>query len=391
MNKYLIFFFIFLPFWVQAEQPMFISLAELSDTAHTIVVCKYLEPGPDSPFGGASEYHLDVIKSLRGEVEAGPFTVKRGNGMADILPGTLCIAFMSGDMEWSWVGIPRNTAQPWEGVWDLSGFYDFNAYLVGPSMLTLGQLKRYLDGEPLAYQLQGPLAFFDPVSGELKDSDYQLSFTWKPESQEAWEFKSDLPLVDFDQPESAWISNGFEPDFSARFQSSQGGRAMEIYGMIRSLDGQTGVMKTCFWLYSPKLYTEEMLLPFLKDYTCRHPWYEIEIDLEDGRTWILEWDKEYGNIGDLVLENGRRIELNTADGEGLWVKAGKDSNFWKIEAQSNLKKDQGFILAGTDGAFIQSLLLGEMNGKWSREKNGIVSDSGKCKWKLKKTHWTRYR
>ncbi|MEM7036166.1 MAG: hypothetical protein AAF570_04230 [Bacteroidota bacterium] len=390
MKKYLILMvaMIGLGQFVNAMPPMHISFEELCERAPRVVVAKF-KGGHDAAEKIAVNFDLFVIKTLKGPELVGKTTVQRLEGTPDLEVGALCVAFLTEDNEFGWVAEPRDKVNPFKGIWDLRGFYDFNAYLVSPSVMSFSQIKEGIHGRMKGYNLEGALAFFDPASNSVQPSEHRFQFSVDPGSEGGWKMETKVPMNDLVEIEQAGMSAGFGADFSVRLTSNVDVRSLEIYGNVVAFDPETEVFSMQFWMPNPSIYRKQDLLPFLKDPAIAFPWYELELVLEDGRKWTFELNKEYGRIGTVEKEDGVRYGLGMMQDNPLLLQisgsGGKE--YW---VRGDDLKAMGLEYTGSDGALFQRLMLSGMPCEVWGDRAGEKFDETKGTMRLRAVHFRKF-
>jgi hypothetical protein len=371
-----------------SAEPMYISLSELRDAAPNVVMATFKGVlDPNSPIWGGTIFQLEITQVIKGSLQTGLLTVNRGSGAPDLKEGAQVIAFLTKDLEFSWVGERRHFQQdPQADFWDLRGFYDYNAYLVGPSTLTYPGLRDYfVDGKPLTCQYQGALHFFDPATGKTQASAYTFSF--RIDEGGKLRMEHDIPLQDFAQKEpEVRLSSGFGADLTAEFNSSISGRRMEVYGQVTSIDPQTGALGCMFWIPEPGILTEKMLLDFMADPKIYHPWYEMKVTLENGQAWTIHYGKEYGRIGYVEGTPWGREEFGEISDEPITFRTGHI----RIVTDRDRNDKLGLTSMGTDGSVIQNLMMRPFECNVYLEGDGGQKLYSKARMELVKVNYSKY-
>ena len=159
-----------------AAEPMTTTLAKMVQRSRQIVVARYL--GPESPKAIGS-YRLEVLEVLKGAPTwTGLRIVGRAHGRPTVKLNARCVAFIDEQGRFHWAASPRAGFSLQTGPLLLEGFYDFNAYLVSPGIISLAQLRRYLQRPTrLSYRFKGPLLFWDPRARRPLPSSIVLTVT----------------------------------------------------------------------------------------------------------------------------------------------------------------------------------------------------------------------
>jgi hypothetical protein len=120
---------------------------------------------------------IDVDKVLRGPTVSGTIKVKPSpDGHIDVT-GERVVAFLNASNELRWIGRKSAGATIETGVIQMKGFFDFNAHLVSPGMMTLKQLDALLSSGTLSQAIGITLAFPDGHGGH-KASSKKFTLVW---------------------------------------------------------------------------------------------------------------------------------------------------------------------------------------------------------------------
>lgn len=384
-------FIVVLALPLQAE-PMYITLEELRDAAPNIVLATFK--------GGANgvkdiwstmAFDIEVLQVFKGGLKPGRLTVPIGSGHPTVGEGETVIAFLEEDHGWSWYAKPMGLAtDPKDDLWEIDGFYDFNAYLVHPSQLTLPMMRSFfLEYKPYSRHYAGPLCFFDPKLPGLRASKHHIELDCP--TQSAPQLLSSLPLNDFAKSAlDMRLTCGFGSDIEVQLQSTVTGRRVELHGNVREVDPETGGFTCQFWVPDPAMYTEEMLLTFLADPQIYHPTYELRLAVEGKGEWTMWLDEEYGHIGSITGTPWGRLDFSEISDHPITFVTGWAGQE-RLEIRTDKGRDDGLGLdyTSTDGAIIQNLMIAPMQCMIHRGAAGKTVPFGKGSIRLHKVHYDK--
>lgn len=160
--------------------PMSTDLATVRSDAVTVVTGKVRwVPGPVAASGMPSyTLQIDVDGTLRGTAPP-TMTVDESPDGHVFVPNERVVAFVNAHNQLQWVATKIAGPDLEHGVLELQGFFDFNAHLVHPGMMTLAQLKSYLAGGALKNTFSASIAFPDG-SGGFRATSRHLTLDWDP-------------------------------------------------------------------------------------------------------------------------------------------------------------------------------------------------------------------
>jgi hypothetical protein len=239
-------------------KPKGITFAALIEKSPTIVVAK-LTALPNRDKHRAT---LAVQQVLRGDLKPGAHEV----GFEDfpfVAANQELVAFLDDQNVWRFAATPVAGARTVDrAVLKLRGFYDYNAYVVVPGVVTLGQLQAYLKGQALTYHFRGDLYF--PQHGEADWKAGTITLTGSYEAVTENTTVTGLPKPQGFQPQPKvtvgwWGEPAIELDFTGA------GRPLHLRGGVHGLDEKTGALLVRFAVTRPEVVTEADFRAYLAD------------------------------------------------------------------------------------------------------------------------------
>lgn len=280
----------------QAE-PMYIEFTAMMQQAQTIVIADYI--GPVSPDAAIlSQYNLEVHQVLKGEITTGKLVVNRAHGHVSLEPNTKVVAFLNADNEFEWVGTTKGTDIE-KDVLFLHGFYDFNAYMVAPSSLTLEQLHEYLDKGFYTFKAGGNLHFYNSKTQSMEPSKtyFEVQKQYPTGKQQVKVEHLDFGSFAKHQAQMS-MPGGAEAIFSVEYEANMV-RPLKFKAATQGFDIKKQQFKAMFWVMAPEEMTPQLFQEYLANPQYGHPYYEIEINRKKGRAYLFTYHEESGRIGTL--------------------------------------------------------------------------------------------
>lgn len=267
-------------------KPMFTTLDDVFAESPRIVVATYLGPGDATVAPNESATHrIEVEALLKGDGALGEREVKRATDGAPLLaPGARVVVFLDAESRWRFVAIPQDATVPLEQTWfRVDGFYDYNAYLVAPSILDWHQLEERASGarKLSGYRFEGPLRFIDPAARGLVDaSDLVLDVTLdgRGESGKVMGMPAAAGLAS--QPELT-LSSGSAPDLTLTW-SRNSARPLAAEAQITGYDATRRVYSVVITPSAPALFTRATFDTYLADAEASAPVWMADVALEAG-------------------------------------------------------------------------------------------------------------
>lgn len=215
--------------------------------------------------GAAKTAVLEFTKVIRGDVKPGKHVVSWPEGYTPRIEegASEFVAFLDRTLIWHYAAEPTN---PDGTVADsplrMGGFYDFNAHIVFPSLLSLSLLEEYVKTGKLVYSFRGPLCFPARGKGNWEASKVVLEGTCDP-LRERVTIKGLPELKNLRATPLARVGGWHSrPEIRLSFSSA---RPLEIAGGVTSLDVKTGVFGVKFFVAEPELLSRQDFEAYVAD------------------------------------------------------------------------------------------------------------------------------
>jgi hypothetical protein len=252
---------------------MSIGFRRMVDGCEVIAVARF-PAGTGVPENG-HRVELELVRILKGDVKPGKHKVTFTDRPWAPTDGSKFVAFFRKGLCWRFVARPlaRDGALG-DSVLSVGGFYDWNAYLVSPGLVTFNQIETYIKNRALQFTFRGPLYF--PKRGQVpwERSPLELEVTY-----DAVTGRSAVKGL----PDREGFPEHFEVGIGG-FRSTEGRirltcHPLEIGGEVHGLDHETGVMQTRFFVEEPDVTSREELETFLADPHLGSSYYRCKITL----------------------------------------------------------------------------------------------------------------
>ncbi|HEX4516689.1 MAG TPA: hypothetical protein VH054_24240 [Polyangiaceae bacterium] len=234
---------------------------------------------------------LDIDKTIRGTAR-GPMAVKESPDGHVTVDNERVIAFVDGNGALRWVGRLVAGASLETGVIQLQGFFDFNAHLVHPGIVTLAQLQTLLSTGQLDQTFDATLAFRDGHGGFARSSR-KLTIQFAPLTRTLHVIGSTPACL---APNSLfgleWRS--FELRFSETCPSTAANaasRSLDLDGTFTGVDVATGHIQVELVATRPFM-TEAEYATFASDGTIAEMTNVVGVALSDGTSWTWRVEKD---------------------------------------------------------------------------------------------------
>ena len=293
-------------------KPMYIDFFDMMEQSKTIVIGEFLGPKnqvEDSlKWSYPGPYLIKVNSRLKGTA-SDTIEVGRAHGTVYLPESQEFICFINQENEFEWYGGQINEegriiqlSEEDNPVVQIEGFYDFNAYLVGPAVFTLKQLKYCIKHGQIQMTIHGKIHFYDPVTNDMEPSDMELTtdiFMAKDTSY--------TETHDYNFPETELVGaksriGSWDPVHYVSFEENLV-RPFTLEGEIMYAR-EDGSMEAMYWVEAPEELSEAEFKDYLSDEINGPPLYIIEIKSEEGEKMTLERQASPPS-STLVCENGR--------------------------------------------------------------------------------------
>jgi hypothetical protein len=265
-------------------EPMLTTLDEVMAQSTDIVIATYEGPANSSPM---SPSKLRVERALRGKL-SGDVVAPLGSGHASVKAGARVVAFLDKRRAWSFVGeaLPNMGL---EGAISLRGFYDFNAHLVTPGLLTLPMLEDKIAGRPITWRIAGPLVALADDGSRIVDTTWQVRID-APEK--GLPTVSGLPATAGLPAPSVGVG-GWNPSVGVSWRTGWP-RPLVLRGEITGVKGDTLVAR--FHVEMPDLLRVKDIGKYLGDANASHAVYKMRIVWADGDRWSVVANHDYSSL-----------------------------------------------------------------------------------------------
>jgi hypothetical protein len=276
------------------------------------------------PYGEGQAVELELLRVLKGPLKPGKHRVNYEDRPRLAQGAKEFVVFLGKGRLWRFVAQPLAPDGPVPGsVLRVSGFYDSNAYFVGPGLVTLGQLQGFLKSGALAYTFRGPLYFPQQGQAAWKVSDVTIEASYDAVKRQAT-VRGLPPLKGFPAAPSVTVGYPREKAGVVLTLSEDRDRPLTIQGEVQSLDPKDGALRAKFFVSSPDLLTRQAFASYLADPRKGHSYYTVRVACapyggqRQGRVLTLTLGREHGRIGEVTGWGKGPLSLDSMGGETQW-------------------------------------------------------------------------
>ena len=235
---------------------------------------------------------VDVDKVIRGSAARGPLTVKESPDGHVSVDNERVVAFVDNGGALRWVGRLIAGASLETGVIVLQGFFDFNAHIVHPGLMTLAQMQTFLASGTLDQTFDATLAFRDGHGGFAR-SARTLSIQWSPLTR-TLHVNGSTPACLAPNALFGLEWQRFDLRFSDTCPSAQANaasRSLDLDGKLTGVDATTGHIQVELVPTRP-LLTEAEYATFAADGHIAEMTSVVGVALSDGTSWTWRLEKD---------------------------------------------------------------------------------------------------
>jgi len=268
-----------------------------------------------------SEYfEINIVSILKGKSATGIYKVKRGKGTPNIADNVPFIAFINYKNEFEWYGIPENpdTKEITDyTILNLAGFYDYNAYLVSPSIINLSQLNQYIKEKKYSNQIAGNLYCFSNSTKKIEATpvNFTVTYTYTKDVITSITTVNGLTWKGFPLSPELYISS-WDSEIELKFETN-GYRAFIVEGEILPTPDANGNSLAKFWVTDP----DELSFDELKEYLTKDihgfPSYKLQVTTDKNEVYPLMLGEEMGRIGVFNYE-GKKLGISSYNIDPYW-------------------------------------------------------------------------
>lgn len=375
-----------------AAEPLHIYFHEMIGQCQSIAIVEFLgwEGSAKTAFD-VMEYQLRCERLLWGkQPPTGTWTVGRAQGGVTLPKGTRCLAFINQQGEFEWVGLPAHEGKSLEtDVLLLEGFYDYNAYLVSPGVITLAQLEEYLEKGSYSGTIHGALHFFSIATKQMDNSNIQFDIDYQYTKDK---ISSSVETIGYDWKtftgKPAVSLPAWDTRLSLVFESNMV-RPMYLAGDLLSVDAD-GSMQAFFWVTAPEELSYLEFLEYERNERHGPPSYLLTWQSESpkGKDLTIVFDEELGRIGYVQDFRGQRCEASStsySEPAELRFRYGTGELILSFDPSPISKKDLDYA----PEKLIRMLKITPLQGSLRLEREGKTEQLGKGFLLLKEMRFTR--
>ena len=213
------------------------------------------------------------------------------------------IVFLNEDKSWEFVAEPLHDRKEVAGsVLAMRGFFDFNAHFVGPGLITLDMLKKYLKDQVLEYRFRGQVYFPLQVKTEWAASTVTIQGTYDV-VKEISDVRGLPDLKGFPEQPDVHVMSIYSRGNLDLIYSRSLKRQLEIMGLPQGVDPKTGEIIVHFAIKAPEFLSESALRDYLSDESKGGYWSSFKLPvvnegvekdrilyLDLGKSTATKWD-----------------------------------------------------------------------------------------------------
>lgn len=376
---------------------MVIGFDEMIRKSKTIVMGTYLGFNGKTAYE-SNQYYFAVYQTLKGTNQADTLVLNRaGSGSVEIPVGTYCVAFINEKDEFEWVGTTKKINKTLDNtILFLEGFYDWNAYIVGPASISIGQLKDYLSAEIYTGTAKGNLYFFSNTSKKMEPSSIELeiNYTYQDQSHNRalmnpLSYSVKINGIDLKDFKKAPVFNlPFWDDILTVEYQPNLYRPLEIEGKILDNSTTPNVYNIMFWVTEPEELTYEEFVQFIDHPEQGQVYFECEVKLENDLKYTLLINDELGHIGKLLNYNGKDLPISFfSTSPKREVGFSNYPNDLRLEFDSCLVNKEVFELAGNE--MVRELKMGTVKATIYSKIGNIENPITRCTVSYKATKFAK--
>ncbi len=379
-------------FWIQVSQiisaePMFIYFHEMIQQSKIIVKGTYLGSDNEKDPYQSFQYYFQVEEVLKGKAEMGKMTFARAHGVAYLETGKEYVAFINENNGFEWVGINKEgkNITP-ESLLFIEGFYDWNAYLVSPAVMTYAQLCDYIKTARFSGTVEGDVHFFDVKEQKMKASDIhiEIKYTMIKDKMTSNIFINGILFKDFTKKPTFDLPC-WDDIVTVEYESNLV-RPLTFNGKLNTLHKSSNKLRASFWVHEPEELSYDEFIDYVGNEAHGPGYFDLELTLGNKKSYIIRLNEETGRTGRLLNYEGKDLyisSLSTAPQREIVF--GYPDNLYKLVLDSCKVPENEFEFAEDDLVF--ELKHGNINGKvYDMKKNIFLSN---CVLSYKKTGFTR--
>jgi len=367
-------------------EPMFIYFHEMIQNSKLIVKGTYLGSNNNDTVYNSFEYYFQVDEVLKGNAQKEKLTFKRAHGAVFLEPGTEYVAFINQDNAFEWVGIDKvgKKITP-ESVLFLQGFYDYNAYLVSPGVMSYSQLNEYIKTGSFKGSIYGDVHFFDTPEKRMKPSsiNIEVKYSVTKDIINSEVLINGIELNNFTNKPSFSIPC-WDDIFTVQYEPNMV-RPLTLNGKLNNLHPSANRFRVTYWVTEPEELSYEEFLNYINNEANGPGTFVLELLVDNNKKYTIKLNEESGRIGTLYNYDGKNLSISSlSTAPNREIVFGYPNKLYKLILDSCKLKEIVFEYAEDDLVF--ELKHGDINGKMINITTN--QPTGNCILKYKSTQFT---
>jgi hypothetical protein len=255
-------------------KPKSITLPKMVGQCPVIAVARFV--GNRTPDKASQTIGLEVVRAIKGDIKPSKYRVAYCD-LPTVDPAvTEFVAFFEKGMVWQFVGEPLPlTGKVAACPLHLRGFFDRNAYIVSPGLVTLDQLTTFVAKGTLHYHLRGTLYFPQRGRPDWKAGTRTIDVSYDAIKGKAVVKGLGAPKGLPAQPEVVigdWQRSRVRLVYDRSLE-----RPLTIQGQVLALDPRAGTLTAKFFASVPDILTERDFEKYCSDARLGRSYYRVQL------------------------------------------------------------------------------------------------------------------
>lgn len=358
-TKFILVFVVILLSQQLSAKPLFTAFNDVIKNSKYIFVGTYTQfSGPD--IWGATDYHFKVNAVLKGDPGDQIKLGRSENGGFYHSIGHQYVVFVNNKNQFQWMGSFGDTL----GVTDnsmisLEGFCDWNAHIVSPANISIGQLKQYIATGSYSGKINGYVNFFSSSTKKMEPSPIHIEVSYLyNDSLTSQVSVNGISLNDFAKKPEVYLPS-FYSKITVEFDRNLY-RPLSFEADLRNNQKNGSNWEVEFYLEMPGEINYEDLKTYLGNSKFRSPVFNLILTTEDSKSYPITW-ATYGDT--YVNMNGKKIKCYGMElAPHRIIRFDKEPNQILFEMDSSMVSRSEMKDLSLDHLLIRELLYGPISG-----------------------------
>jgi hypothetical protein len=276
--------------------PMYTEFSEMIKNSRYIFIGTFtgFEGGNQN---NAHHYNFTVDQILKGDPNTKIKLGRSESGGFYGMAGNKYVVFVNKKDQFEWMGFITGQADISDNtVLSLQGFCDWNAHIVSPGNISLGQLKQYINTGSYSGKVHGPVNFFSAASKKMETSPIYIEADYIYKDSLTWNVSvNGIGLNDFNKKPDFYLPSFYDRRIGIQYNRNIY-RSLSFDGEINDEQVNGYDWEVNFYVSAPEEISYEDFKKYMNDATLPPPYFNLVLTTEDNKAYPISFHNSFETI-----------------------------------------------------------------------------------------------